>query len=83
MRASIPGLQGAIFKLKFLSLQCSNSEKPHRKRTIQAVQSVYVWQYFAVTNHADAKEGWAKNAICNFMTKASVDEDLPEQQHIS
>ena len=27
----------------------------------------YVWQYFAVTKHADAKEGWAKNAICNFV----------------
>ena len=37
----------------------------------------YIWQYFAVTNHADAKEGWAKNAICNFVTKASVDEALP------
>ena len=36
----------------------------------------YVWQYFAVTNHADAKEGWAKNAVCNFVRKAAVDEAL-------
>ena len=42
----------------------------------------YVWQYFAVTTHADAKEGWDKNAICNFVTKAAVDEALQEQQHI-
>ena len=37
----------------------------------------------ASANHADAKEVWAKNAMCNFVTKASVDEELPEQQHIS
>ena len=37
----------------------------------------------ASANHADAKEGWAKNAMCNFVIKASVDEELPEQQHIS
>ena len=43
----------------------------------------YVWQYFAVTKYADAKEGWAKNAICNFVTKASVDEAILKQQHIS
>ena len=24
----------------------------------------YVWQYFAVSKNANAKEGWAKNAIC-------------------
>ena len=40
----------------------------------------YVWEHIAVTKHADAKEGWAKNAICNFVTKASVDEAIPEQQ---
>ena len=33
----------------------------------------YVWQYFSVTKDADATEGWAKNAICNFVTKESVD----------
>ena len=27
----------------------------------------YVWQYFAAIKHADAKEGCAKNAICNFV----------------
>ena len=43
----------------------------------------YFWQYFAVTKHADAKEGWVKNAICNFGTKASVDEAIPGQQRIS
>ena len=29
-----------------------------------------VWQYFAVTNHADAKKGWAKNGICIFCDKS-------------
>ena len=53
--------------------QAAASDAPH-----------YVWQYFAVTNYADAKEGWARNAvICNFVTKGSGDEALPEQQHIS
>ena len=42
-----------------------------------------VLKYFAATKHADAKEGWAKNAICNFVTKTSVDKAIPEQQHIS
>ena len=42
----------------------------------------YVWQYFAVTKHTNAKEDWAKNAFCNFMTKASVNKSIPEQQHI-
>ena len=37
----------------------------------------YVWQYFVITKHA-AKEGWAKKAICNFVSKASVDEAIPE-----
>ena len=40
------------------------------------------WQYFAATNHADAKEGCAKNATCNMVTKAAVDDALPEQTHI-
>ena len=26
-------------------------------------KKVFVWQYFAIKNHADAKKGWAKNAI--------------------
>ena len=43
----------------------------------------YVLQYFAVTKHADAKEGWAKTAICNFVTKASVDEAIIEFQSSS
>ena len=43
----------------------------------------YVWHYFAVAKHADAKEGWAKNAIYNFVIKASVDEAMLEQQQIS
>jgi len=30
----------------------------------------YVWQYFAITNHTDAKKGWAKNAICEFCDKS-------------
>ena len=39
---------------------------------------------FCCYKHADAKEGWARNAvICNFVTKGSGDEALPEQQHIS
>ena len=25
-----------------------------------------VWQYYAITNHTDAKKGGAKNAICAF-----------------
>ena len=45
----------------------------------------YVWQYFAVTKYADAKEGWTKNAICNLVGKKN--EAIPEQQqqqpHIS
>ena len=41
----------------------------------------YVGQYFAITNHADAKEGWAKNAIGSFVTKASVDEALAFPEH--
>ena len=40
-------------------------------------------QYFAVTKHADAKEDWAKKVICNFVKNPSVDEAIPEQQHIS
>ena len=36
---------------------------------------------FAVTIHAGPKKGWAKNVI-SIVTKASVDEALPEQQHI-
>ena len=39
--------------------------------------------YFAVINHADAKDGWAKNLICNFVTKASEDETIPVPHHIS
>ena len=30
----------------------------------------FVWQYFAITNHIDAKKGWAKNAICAFCDKS-------------
>ena len=41
----------------------------------------YVWEHFAVKNHADANREGAKNAICMFV-KASVDAVLPEQQHI-
>ena len=45
---------GARAALKFRA-----SDAPHN-----------AWQYFAVTNHADTKYGWAKNAICNFVTNA-------------
>ena len=37
-----------------------------------------LWQYFAVTKHADAKEGWTKNATCNFVIKALVDVAIQE-----
>ena len=33
-------------------------------------------------NHAHEMEGWAKNAICNFVTKAAVDNAHLDQQHI-
>ena len=29
----------------------------------------HVWQYCAITNHTDAKQGGAKNAICAFCDK--------------
>ena len=63
----------------------ANSEQLQMKHHIDRdnFNLYYVWQYFAVTSHADAKEGWAKSAICKFVTKASVHGALLEQQHIS
>ena len=26
-------------------------------------KKMFVWQYFAIENHTDAKKGWAKNAF--------------------
>ena len=41
----------------------ANSEQPLRDAPH------YVWQYFATTNHTDAKKSGAKNAICAFCDK--------------
>ena len=43
----------------------ANSEKP------PSDAPHFVWQYFAITNHTDAKKGGAKNAICAFCDKSS------------
>ena len=40
----------------------------------------HLLQYFAVTKNDDAKEGWGKNAIGNFVAKGSVGEEIPGQQ---
>ena len=40
----------------------------------------YVWQYYAIMNHTNAKKGRAK---MHFVTKISVDAARSEQQHIS
>ena len=40
------------------------------------------WQYFAITDHTDSKKGGAKNDICAFCDKASVDAARPEQWFI-
>ena len=49
----------------------------------QAMHHIVFGSSLLLQNHSDAKDGWDKNAICNFVTKASVDGALPEQQHIS
>ena len=54
----------------------ANSEQP------QSYAPHYVWQYFAVTNDADAKKGGAANAVCMFCYKSFVYAALSEQQHI-
>ena len=41
----------------------ANSEQP------LSDEQHYVWQYFAITNHTDAKKSRAENAICVFCNK--------------
>ncbi len=33
---------------------------------IESAEAHYVWQYFTVTNHTEARKGGAKNAGCIF-----------------
>ena len=56
----------------------ANLEQPEKGKV-----AFFVWQYFSGTNNTDARKGGAKNAVCMFCDKASVDAAPPEQQHIS
>ena len=52
--------------MKLTQCDCANSKQP------QSDAPHYVWQYFAITHHADMKKGTAKNAVHMFVTICST-----------